>query len=173
MPRPLRPAYDRWREVDGTPIPLLRRVEQFAVSKEHGGLPSRLHQQGQVSGRGHNWLYVWFDGDNQLSGLRPHLVRVLDAAPGGRDVDRYRSRAWTRHCNSRRRRFHVPSRSAPSDSVIMINCGYPPAARQHDRVTSSATVEPGQDRQGHHDTAMKMRLGLPPGPTRRCDCGCA
>jgi hypothetical protein len=82
--RPPRPAYNRWRDVNGTPIPLSCRVEQIAVSKEHGALPSRLHQQGQVIRRGHNRLYVCFDADNQLISLRPHLVRVLDDAPGGR-----------------------------------------------------------------------------------------
>ncbi len=79
-----RPAYERWRDVDGISIPLVCRIEQVAVSNEHGALPSRLHQRGQVIGRGHNRLYICFDGNNQLISLRPHLVRVLDAAPGGR-----------------------------------------------------------------------------------------
>jgi hypothetical protein len=77
---PPRKTYNRWRDVDGTPIPLLCRIEQIAVSKEHGALPSRLHQQGQVIGRGTNRLQVRFD-DNQVISLRPHLVRVLENTP--------------------------------------------------------------------------------------------
>ncbi|MGH3920116.1 MAG: hypothetical protein ACRDSG_13945 [Pseudonocardiaceae bacterium] len=53
------------------------------MSKEHGAQPSRLHQQGQVEGRGHNRLYVRFERDKQLISLRPHLVRVLDETPSG------------------------------------------------------------------------------------------
>jgi hypothetical protein len=52
------------------------------VNKEHGALPSRLHQQGQVISRGHTRLYVRFDDDNRLISLRPYLVRVLDAPRG-------------------------------------------------------------------------------------------
>ncbi|MDQ3765058.1 MAG: hypothetical protein M3460_27195 [Actinomycetota bacterium] len=79
--RPSRPAYNRWRDVDGTPIPEQCRVEQIAVSKEHGALPSRLYKQGRVIGRGINRLYVRFDDEDQLISLRPHLVRMLEA-PG-------------------------------------------------------------------------------------------
>ncbi|MGH3812676.1 MAG: hypothetical protein ACRDUV_09505 [Pseudonocardiaceae bacterium] len=61
--RQARPVYDRWRE--------------------HGALPSRLHQQGQVVGRGYNWLYLSFGCDDQLISLRLHLIRVLDKAPDG------------------------------------------------------------------------------------------
>jgi hypothetical protein len=61
----------------------LCRVEQIAVRLEHGAMPSRLHQQGQVIGRDTNWLHVCFDDDHRLVILRPHLVRVLDQAPGG------------------------------------------------------------------------------------------
>ncbi len=75
---PPRPAADPWRDAEGTPIPLQSRVEQVVVDKEHGALPSRLHQQGQVTGRGTNLVYVLFDHGNQLIALRPHLVRVLD-----------------------------------------------------------------------------------------------
>ena len=80
--RPPRTAYNRWRDVDGTPIPVPCRIEQIAVSKEHGALPSRLHQQGQVIGRGTSRLQVRFD-DNQVISLRPHLVRVLEETPDG------------------------------------------------------------------------------------------
>ncbi|MGH7261147.1 MAG: hypothetical protein ACREI9_10760 [Nitrospiraceae bacterium] len=81
--RPPRPAYDPWRDVEGTHIPGQCRVEQIAVSKEYGALPSRLHQQGLVLGRGTNRLYVRFDGDDKLVSLRPHLVRVLTTPGGG------------------------------------------------------------------------------------------
>ncbi len=47
-----RPAYDPWRDVDGTPIPVGARVEQVAVAKEHGALSARLHQRGEVIRRG-------------------------------------------------------------------------------------------------------------------------
>lgn len=77
-----RPAYDPWRDVDGTHIAVQCRVEQVAVGKEHGALPSRLHHQGQVVGRGTNRLQVRFD-DNQLISVRPHLVRVLKETPDG------------------------------------------------------------------------------------------
>jgi hypothetical protein len=47
-----------------------------------GALPWRLHQQGQVIGRGANLVYVIFDRGNQLIALRPHLLRVLDTPDG-------------------------------------------------------------------------------------------
>lgn len=56
------------------------RIEQIAVSKEHGAPPSRLHQQGEVIGRDTTRLQVRFD-DNQVISLRPHLVRLLDKTP--------------------------------------------------------------------------------------------
>ncbi len=80
---PARPASDRWRDADGTPIPLQSRVEQVVVDTEHGALPCRLHQQGQVTGRGTTLVYVLFDRGNQLIALQPHLVRVLDTHDGG------------------------------------------------------------------------------------------
>ncbi len=78
-----RPVYDWWRDAEATPIPEQCRVEQIAVSKEHGALPSRLHQHGQVVRRGHHRLYLLFDRDDQLTSLRPHLVRVLTTSGGG------------------------------------------------------------------------------------------
>ncbi len=80
--QPPRTGYNRWRDVDGTPIPVPCRIEQIAVSKEHGALASRLHQQGQVIGQGTKRLQVRFD-DNQVMSLRPHLVRVLEKTPDG------------------------------------------------------------------------------------------
>lgn len=79
---PARPASDPWRDAVGTPIPLQSRVEQVTVDTEHGALPSRLHRQGQVVGRGTNLLYVRFDHDSQLIALRPHLLRVLNTPDG-------------------------------------------------------------------------------------------
>lgn len=62
MPAPSpRPAFHQWRDVEGIPIPLLCRVAQIAVRPEHGAMPSRLHQHGQVIGRDTTWLHVCFD----------------------------------------------------------------------------------------------------------------
>jgi hypothetical protein len=68
------------------------RIEQIAVSKEHGALPSRLHQQG----RGTNRLQVRFDdkpGDEPATppGARarrdarrkPTMIVMLDPGPVG------------------------------------------------------------------------------------------
>jgi hypothetical protein len=73
---------DRWRDVHGTPIAMFRWVEQIAESTERTPLPSHLHQHGQVVGLGEELLFVRFE-DDQVVSLRPHLVRVLDAAPEG------------------------------------------------------------------------------------------
>jgi hypothetical protein len=40
--------YDRWRDAEGTHIPVGCRVEQVAIAKEHGALTSRLHKRGDV-----------------------------------------------------------------------------------------------------------------------------
>ncbi|MBV8541815.1 MAG: hypothetical protein JO063_09830 [Pseudonocardiales bacterium] len=72
------------RDADGTRIPLQSRVEQVRVDKNHGALPSRLHQQGQVVGQSHNLIYVRFDLDHRLICLRPHLVRVIETPDHGR-----------------------------------------------------------------------------------------
>jgi hypothetical protein len=70
------PAYDRWRDVEGTHICLFSRVEQVTESPQLGVLPSRLHQHGQVVGRSLDSLYVRFE-DNALVSLPPHLLRRL------------------------------------------------------------------------------------------------
>ena len=57
-------------------------VEQVAEHPEHGALFSRLHQQGEVLGRGPDVLYVRFEGEGQLIGVPPPLVRLLPDAPG-------------------------------------------------------------------------------------------
>ncbi len=75
-------TYDRWHDTGGVHIPDECRVEQVAVGKEHGALPSRLHKRGEVIGRGTNRVNVRFDGEAKMVSVRPHLVRVLDL-PGG------------------------------------------------------------------------------------------
>lgn len=65
------------RDIEDTPIPLYSRVEQVVVDEEHGALFSRLHQQGEVVGRGTHLLYVRFESDRETIALRPELVRVL------------------------------------------------------------------------------------------------
>jgi hypothetical protein len=80
---PPRPLCQQWRDAEGTPILLRCRIEQIAVSQQHGAMPSRLHQHGQVIARDTHWLHVRFDDDQHLVLLQPHLVRVLDQAPDG------------------------------------------------------------------------------------------
>ncbi len=75
--RSRRSTYDPWRDASGAPIPRQCRIEQVAVGKNHGALPSRLRKQGQVVGRGLTRLNVTFDGENDLVRIRPHLVRAL------------------------------------------------------------------------------------------------
>jgi hypothetical protein len=99
MPTPAPLASDPWRDAEGNPLPLRDiplhdaegtriylssqvRVEQVAVDEAHGALPSRLHRQGEVIGRGRDRLYVRFDLEYQLVILRPHLVRVLTTPDG-------------------------------------------------------------------------------------------
>lgn len=87
LPLAANPLHD----AEGTRIPLQSRVEQIAVDSNHGALPSRVRQQGQVIGRDFYLIYVRFDLDQQLIALRPHLVRVIEtpdnpwfpAAPAG------------------------------------------------------------------------------------------
>ena len=81
---PTRP-YDLWRDADGTPILSQCWIQQIAVHKQHGALPSRLHRKGWVLGRGTTRLIVQFDHEDTSVGIRPHLVRVL-TTPGGCSV---------------------------------------------------------------------------------------
>lgn len=71
--------YDRWRDVDGTHVPVGARVEQAEVDAGMGAPRSRLHARGQVTGRGTTRLVVRFDGEDQTVSIRPHLVRMLRA----------------------------------------------------------------------------------------------
>ena len=72
---------NRWCDVDGSPIPLFCQV-QVAEGTERTALFSRLQERGQVVGRGLDSLYVCFPGNLVIS-VSPHLLRVLDAVPGG------------------------------------------------------------------------------------------
>ena len=72
--------HHRWCDVDGTHISLFCRVEQVIEDSDPGVLPSRLHQRGQVLGRGLHSLYVCFS-DDVLVSLPPHLLRLLPGAP--------------------------------------------------------------------------------------------
>ncbi len=74
--------YDPWRDADGAPIPQQCRIEQVAVGKSHGALPSRSHRQDQVLGRGLTRLIVRFDDERNVVRIRPHLVRVLTTQGG-------------------------------------------------------------------------------------------
>jgi hypothetical protein len=71
--------YDRWRDKDGTHVPVGARVEQTEVDARMGAPRSRLHARGQVTSRGTTRLVVRFDGEDQTVRIRPHLVRVLSA----------------------------------------------------------------------------------------------
>jgi hypothetical protein len=81
--RSRRPAYDPWRDADGIPIPQHCRIQQAAVGKKHGALPSRLHKQGEVLGRGVTRLTVQLEGEDTAVSIRPPLVRVLTTPDGG------------------------------------------------------------------------------------------
>lgn len=77
-------AQDRWRDAEGTRIALFCWVEQVVEHPEHGALFSRLHQHGQVLGRGPEVLYVRFAGERQLISLPPQLLRLLPDEPDER-----------------------------------------------------------------------------------------
>ncbi len=77
------PANDRWCDVEGSHVSLFCWVEQVTESPERAALPSRLHQQGQVLGRGHHHGYVRFKGDSQLVSVSSRLLRLLPDALGG------------------------------------------------------------------------------------------
>lgn len=91
MPPALRSAHQRWCDVDGTHIALFCWVEQVMEDPETRVLPSRLHQRGQVIGRGVNSLYVRFS-DNALVSLPSHLMRLLPDAPRECDATRHPAR---------------------------------------------------------------------------------
>ncbi|MGH3605198.1 MAG: hypothetical protein ACRDQI_14390 [Pseudonocardiaceae bacterium] len=70
------PTNNRWSDIDGTRITLFSQVEQVIEGTQHKALPCRLHQYGQVVGRGLDSLYVRF-ADNALVSLPPHVLRLL------------------------------------------------------------------------------------------------
>lgn len=78
-------AHNRWCDAEGTRIALFCWVEQVAEQHpESDALFSRLHQRGQVLGRGPDVLYVRFQGEGQLISVPPHLLRLLPDGPGER-----------------------------------------------------------------------------------------
>lgn len=74
--RTMPPANDPWCNAEGTEVGLFCWVEQVIESPEVGMLPSRLHQQGQVVGRGFDAFYVRF-ADNQVVSVSPNLLRII------------------------------------------------------------------------------------------------
>ncbi|MDQ2792141.1 MAG: hypothetical protein M3Y73_21470 [Actinomycetota bacterium] len=71
------PAHGQWSDVEGAHISLFCWVEQVADNPESGALFSRLHQRGEVLGRGPDQLYVRFAGEGQLISVPPRLLRLL------------------------------------------------------------------------------------------------
>lgn len=71
--------YDRWRDVNGTHVPVGARVKQADVDARMSAPCSRLHQhqQGEVISRGTTRLVVRFDGNDTPVSIRPHLVRMV------------------------------------------------------------------------------------------------
>jgi hypothetical protein len=74
-------AQDRWCDVEGSRIALFCWVEQVAEHPDREALFSRLHQPGQVLGRGPDVLYVRFAGERQLISVPPELLRLLPNEP--------------------------------------------------------------------------------------------
>ncbi|MDT5276433.1 MAG: hypothetical protein QOG95_3365 [Mycobacterium sp.] len=77
-------ARDRWCDAEGTRIVLFRWVEQVAERPEREAPLSRLHQQGQVLGRGPEVLYVRFASERQVVSVPPELLRLLPNEPDER-----------------------------------------------------------------------------------------
>jgi hypothetical protein len=74
-------AQDRWCDVEGSRIALFCWVEQVTERADQGALLSRLHQPGQVLGRGPGVLYVRFAGEHQLISVPPEILRLLPDEP--------------------------------------------------------------------------------------------
>jgi hypothetical protein len=70
--------YDRWRDVDGTRLPVGARVEQAGIDARTGALRSRLGRRGEMTSRGTTQLVMRFDGADPTGSIRPHLVRVIE-----------------------------------------------------------------------------------------------
>jgi hypothetical protein len=73
-------VHPRWCDVEGSHIALFCWVEQVMEDPNPGMLPTRLHQRGQVVGRGLGSLYVCFSG-NVLLALPSHVLRLLPDTP--------------------------------------------------------------------------------------------
>jgi hypothetical protein len=84
-------AQDRWCDVEGSRIALFCWVEQVDEHPDQGTLFSRLHQPGQVLGRGPKVLYVRFAGERQLISVPPELLRLLPNEPEQRCANRAKS----------------------------------------------------------------------------------
>lgn len=78
------PARGRWRDINGADVALFSWVEQVAEDPKQKALFSRLHQQGEVIGRGPDLLYIRFQGEWKMIGVRPKLVRLLPQEPDKR-----------------------------------------------------------------------------------------
>lgn len=73
-----RRRYDRWRDDQGTHIPVGCWVEQVAVHRTQGAARCWLGKHGVVLSRGRgSRVHLRFDGEQQTIAIRPHLVRVL------------------------------------------------------------------------------------------------
>jgi polyphosphate kinase 2 (PPK2 family) len=70
-------AYNRWRDANGTHVPVGAQVEQTEVDARRRALRSRLHACGQVTSRGTTRLVVLFEGEDHTVSIRPHLLRVI------------------------------------------------------------------------------------------------
>jgi hypothetical protein len=80
----VRPVYDPWRDVDGTPVPVGAWVAQTEVDAGLGALRAWLGKRGRVLRRSATRLVVRFAGESELVRIRPHLVRVTgDGDCGG------------------------------------------------------------------------------------------
>jgi hypothetical protein len=78
MSRRTQRAYDRWRDMNGTHVPVGAWVEQTETDARAGALKSRLYRRGLVTSRGATRLIVRFDGEDQTVSIRPHLVRLIE-----------------------------------------------------------------------------------------------
>ena len=78
-----RPAQDWWCDVEGNPISLFCWVEQVAEDPEDGALFSWLYQRGEVVGRSRDLVYICLDGEGQVIGVPPQVLRLLPDEPGG------------------------------------------------------------------------------------------
>ena len=77
------PSRHQWCDVNGAYMALFCRVQQVTEHPESGALFSRLHQCGEVLGRGPDQLYVRFAGEGQLISLPAQVLRLLPDAPDG------------------------------------------------------------------------------------------